>query len=1020
MRRAPWLISAAATALLAPVLAQAQVARPSLADSFRIGSGGGALCQAQNSATDPAVRGMFDRAWVIVCRDAAQPVGKLFALRGDAPLPAEASGCDVPQTASIEGLTSATRQACGDGRALYRVRSGRTTYVAQGFNAYDQALLLGLRTVIADRMIPGKIEIATTGGDAQAFARAQAETLDPQTALAEGYRRNNSGNYAEAAQFFDALQQQAASATDKQTAESELERQQRFHEYVINRALQLSNLGQFDQADLLFRNAADMRVSDRVQARLRRNFEAMHLLNQAQLDAALEVLARPMIALEPLLSAGASDIEVNDRVAAEINGGIPASASLGVKQDTKLTPEERAAIIDAQALQLRGTVLRLKGQPGEGRALMQEALEDAVRIREGRVTTIARLRAQIMAEIALTHEEQGDFGAARALLSEALAILEATYPETNAVNGARARLAAFLARRGSRDEAMALYKTVIASAAQNQTTTTGLANQLRPYFDILADRAAAGQAGAADDLFLASQTLVRPGAADTMEVLSRELQAGDTEAARLFRQSITLSRDIERGRIELARLVQLAAQDSAAAPLVAAQQEDLKALADQQLATQAALSAYPQFRAVSKQTLSLEDLRQALKPGEAYFKLAIVSGGVFAFYADGQGSTAYKLPVSAAELDRKVAGLRDTISVWENGVATTYPFDVALSRALFLDLFAPVAGRLGNINHLVFEPDGAMLQLPANLLVAEQAGVDAYAARVAQSPDNEFDFRGVAWLGRKMAISTAVSARSFRDARAAPGSAATQQYLGFGNNAPTFAQVVKASTRSISGFDSIDCEWPLSEWNKPISPAELNTAARSVGADQSRVVTGRAFTDTAIRAMPDLANYRILHFATHGLVTAPRVGCPARPALLTSFGEEGSDGLLAFAEIYDLKIDADLVILSACDTAGQASAAATREAGVTTGGGSALDGLVRAFIGAGGRSVVASHWPAPDDYDATGRLMTGLFAAGQNSIGEAMRASQIKLMDDADTSHPYYWSGLAVIGDGARPLLSAR
>jgi CHAT domain-containing protein len=163
-----------------------------------------------------------------------------------------------------------------------------------------------------------------------------------------------------------------------------------------------------------------------------------------------------------------------------------------------------------------------------------------------------------------------------------------------------------------------------------------------------------------------------------------------------------------------------------------------------------------------------------------------------------------------------------------------------------------------------------------------------------------------------------------------------------------------------------------------------------------------------------------MHFATHGLVTAPRPECPARPALMTSFGEGDSDGLLNFAEIYDLKLDADLIILSACDTAGKATVAATREAGLTTGGDYALDGLVRAFVGAGGRSVVASHWPVPDDFDATKRLITGLFQAPPGtSTASAMRQSQITLMDAADTSHPYYWSGFAIIGDGAAAVIPA-
>ena len=76
------------------------------------------------------------------------------------------------------------------------------------------------------------------------------------------------------------------------------------------------------------------------------------------------------------------------------------------------------------------------------------------------------------------------------------------------------------------------------------------------------------------------------------------------------------------------------------------------------------------------------------------------------------------------------------------GVAATYPFDVDSSRTLYNDLFGPVAGDLVNVRHLIFEPDGALLQLPINLLIDDQAGVDAYHKRVAAGGD-EFDFRGI-------------------------------------------------------------------------------------------------------------------------------------------------------------------------------------------------------------------------------------------------------------------------------------
>ncbi|HEY6049174.1 MAG TPA: CHAT domain-containing protein, partial [Sphingomicrobium sp.] len=221
-----------------------------------------------------------------------------------------------------------------------------------------------------------------------------------------------------------------------------------------------------------------------------------------------------------------------------------------------------------------------------------------------------------------------------------------------------------------------------------------------------------------------------------------------------------------------------------------------------------------------------------------------------------------------------------------------------------------------------------------------------------------------------------------------------------------------------------DCTLPMASWTRPISAKELQVASsilQNYDPQGVQVVTGDNFTDTGIEERGDLNQYRIIHFATHGVVTSRAAKCAAQPALLTSFGGSGSDGLLTFKEIFDLHLDADLVILSACDTAGKASLAATQQAGLATGGDVALDGLVRAFVGAGGRLVIASHWPVPDDFDATQRLMTGLFSAppGTPTV-TALRLSQRQLMDDANTSHPFFWSAFAAIGDGDIPVIRTK
>ena len=397
-----------------------------------------------------------------------------------------------------------------------------------------------------------------------------------------------------------------------------------------------------------------------------------------------------------------------------------------------------------------------------------------------------------------------------------------------------------------------------------------------------------------------------------------------------------------------------------------------------------------------------------LAPGEAYFKLAQLGPENYAVFVTPTVAKSWRVGIGSGEISALVSALRDSISVTVNGVRSTYPFDIESAVKLSDALLAPVAGDLGGVRHLIFEPDGAMLQLPLNLLITDKAGVAAFRDRVDNQGGDEFDMRGIAWLGRDRAVSTALSAASFRDARKAPASSAARAYLGMGQNLPLGASGGFTGVRGVTGVSAEQgCEWPASTWNNPISSGELKDAASTFGMARPELLTQAAFTDSAVKNRADLAEFRIVHFATHGLTSAPREGCPARPALLTSFGGGDSDGLLRFDEIFNLKMDADLVILSACDTASAAGVAATREAGVRGGGGQALDGLVRAFIAAGGRQVIASHWPAPDDFDATKRLFIGFFADTGSSIGEALRKSQQSLMDGAETSHPFYWAGFA-------------
>lgn len=991
-----------------------------LRESFPIGDAGGILCQVQDrSVENPAKQGIFDRSWAIVCRDSAQAVASVYAFRAPerdpsslvAPLRREGVNCGAGNTASFADIAGSSRTTCaiaGTGLewSSISVKRGQTIYIAEGFAAYDAATALALRSVMDNSVATGTIDVASTSvSDPLSFARAQAETLKPEAALAEGYRRNLGGEYAEAAAYFETLQQRL---------EADSENTLNIGEFIVNRALQKSNLGEFGVADRLFAEAATETRGDMVAERLQRNFMAIHLINQGFLGQALDRLDQPLSDRLGGVEAVGAGLAITVPIAERLNDGDGAGGLLGFVDELKLSPEERAILIDAQALQLRGTVLRISGDLAGAENAMLNSYTKAIAVREGRVTSIARLRSQILGELALVSEGRGDDRQAESYLRSALALIEAQYPERQAVGAAKARLGAFLLRRGREDEAITLYRAVIDQSVGKRNAITGFSNQLQPYFRLIADRVETDPV-LAEDFFKATQILVRPGVAETQAVLSRELSSSSSEGSRLFRQSLDLGRDIERLRI---RFLALGKMDQSAA--VAAEQRELDAQIDrlegEQLRTQAQLNDYPQYRVVAPRSLSLADFRASLKPGEVYAKMSVVGGDAFMFYTDRDFAKAYRISSSEADLDFEVDMLRSSISALEGGRYVTYPFEVALARDLHKALFGPVADRLAAARHLVFEPDGALLRLPVDILVADDTSVEKYLARSSAPDGDPFDFTGIAWLGRDKMISTAVSAQSFVDARKAPRSRAASEYLGLGRNLP-IGPVRPASTRS--GTAGEDCSWNAAAWNSPIDDRELLTARKLIGGTGSLLLTGADFTDDAIMGRTDLRDYRILHFATHGLVTPPDAACPAKPALLTSFGGEGSDGLLSFDEIFELGLDADIVILSACDTAGGASIEATRAAGIGSGGGTALDGLVRSFIGAGGRTVMASHWPAPDEFGATERLISEMFLVGrEQALGLALRASQQLLMADPQTSHPFYWGGFAIIGDATRPLLS--
>lgn len=994
--------------------AQAKAASPLADESFPIGTSG-AVCEAQGVMLGDARTSIEDRKWVLICRDVDRPIGTAYSWLGvNDPASRLGAGrdsaleCDAPS--EIEGgglLRSCVEAQTGlKWNSYSTVSDGRLTIV-EGYAAFDGALRMALANIDQNRIIDGDVQVVTTGG--QSLAQARSAIDGGAQLIGQGYRSNNSGDYTGAEEFF---RPELLRSDDAATLA------ERRHEANINRGLQLSNLGRYEEADRLFEAARELGLQDPIQGRLLRNFEAISALNQGLFFQVSEILDRPVPSPSDFRMGTGQGVDIAPELAEGLNIGLAAGLTDPVGQETRLTRDERADIIDAQARQLRGSLLRLQGRNSEAMAELSGARSDILAVKEGRVLSVTRLRAQVLSEMALAQEALGGDDQAQSLFAEALALMELRYPDSPSVNAAKARLASFLVRNGQRERAYGLYGEIVESVVGQRGALVGVENQLRPYFTMLIEDIPQNPERVSQ-LFVASQLARRPGSAQTLGELSRRLSAGDSEASDLFRRATSIDRELSRLNLQINQ-ARLDAEAGLENPALPEWQERRQRLERSQIALFDALAAYPAYRSVANDYVSADEMRALLGPGEGYLKLTRLGDDIFAVYLSADRSAGWKVDLGTEDLADLVGILRDSISLTLGGVTATYPFDVDASRELYEAVFAPVSADLATLDHLIFEPDGAMLQLPVNLLAVNQESVDRYHSRVDDGGD-EYDFRGVAWLGRDKAISTALSPASFRDARNAPASKASLAYLGLGQNTPLGDESSSAYTRSsLLRSGEPGCQIPLGAWNQPIPDAELRLASSVFGDERSSVLTGDAFTDTAVEERDNLDEYRIVHFATHGLVTAPNPGCPASPALLTSFGGEGSDGLLQFADIFDLNFDADLVILSACDTASMAGLDVTRQAGLETGGGQALDGLVRAFIGAGSRQVIASHWPAPEEFDATGRLFSGFFdnVSGQN-LGQAMVSAQRVLMDDAATSHPFYWSGFALIGDGAHAMSPA-
>jgi CHAT domain-containing protein len=306
-----------------------------------------------------------------------------------------------------------------------------------------------------------------------------------------------------------------------------------------------------------------------------------------------------------------------------------------------------------------------------------------------------------------------------------------------------------------------------------------------------------------------------------------------------------------------------------------------------------------------------------------------------------------ELSVSAEDVSKAVGILRTGLNP-----DAPKPFDRKIAYQLYRQLLAPIEEIISTRTRLSFVLDGALTSLPPQVLITSD-------------PDGK-DLNSVDWLVRKYAVTVLPSVASLKILRGEKSTgAAIKPMIGFGD--PVFYRTtqtrpkVAALNRSLTSFyRGVTADTRSLAEALPALPEtadELRAIAKILGAKSEDIELGEAASVTNVKHTP-LANYRVVYFATHALVAGEVekfAKVKAEPALVLSIPEkltEEDDGLLKASEVAMLKLNADFVVLSACNTA----------AGDKPGA-EALSGLARAFFYAGARSLIVSHWEV--DSEAT-------------------------------------------------------
>jgi len=445
---------------------------------------------------------------------------------------------------------------------------------------------------------------------------------------------------------------------------------------------------------------------------------------------------------------------------------------------------------------------------------------------------------------------------------------------------------------------------------------------------------------------------------------------------------------------------------------------------------------------VSPKPPNVQEIRATLTENEAMLSFYFGQDSAFVWAVPKSGPIAFAaVNAKIGDVETKIRKLREALEPQAAMISDIPPFDLKLGYELYELLLKPVESGWKPAKNLIVVTNGALGLLPLSLLPTAPS-------EIKEDEEPLFaGYRQVPWLARTHAVTSIPSAAALRTLRQLPpGKAGRGGLVAFGDpyfnkdqqseaegagktleakldtdvqtadagsNVTRGLPLKRRSSPKLEGVDSAEIGLLP---RLPDTADELKSIALALQEDPSKVLfLGKEAKESAVKTM-NLSGFKILAFATHGLVPGELNGL-TQPALALSApvvtGEDG-DGLLTMEEILGLKLDADWVILSACNTGAGAGA-----------GAEAASGLGRAFFYAGTRALLVTNWSVHSQ--SARQLVTDLFKrqAEDPKIGrsEALRQAMLSLMDgpgylngegktEFAYAHPLFWAPYTIIGDG--------